>query len=139
MKTPIICLIAIAGLTAYSLIRRPAVPPTPHPPGRLADHDQWVADHGKADLVGFDRFDRLATEVWRLPIPLHQGFVGWKDSEVEWMTYIRPHVAVFFVMVTGPGTDYSDSNHLAWKLFGCSDSRTGQLLPECPGPVIRKD
>jgi len=95
-------------------------------PIRLSDHDQWVADHGQADLVGFDYFDHLAYNFWHLPIPMHQGFAGWEHRDVECMTYIRPHVTVFFVMAAKPRSD--DPLDYDWPFFGCSDARTGRVL-----------
>ena len=130
---------ALAGLTAL-IPAVPHAPPAPPVPVRLADNDRWVADHGKADLVGFDYFDRLASQVWHLP--QEQGCCGWAHSDVEWMTYRKAHVTVFFVLAAKPGVD--DPAHPRWTFFGCSDSGTGRPIgareADCRvGPVIRKD
>lgn len=91
------------------------------PPARALDPHQWMADHGNADLVSFDRFDRLAYNVWRLPTPMHSNFAGWRPSDVECLTYIKQHVTAYFVRV--------DENS-SWKYWGCSDSRTGHLISD---------
>lgn len=126
-----LCLFSLTGLTAYTVIRHPVPrqPPKAHPT-RLADDDQWMADHGRPDFVQFDYFDRLAPR-WHLASPIGKGFAGWAHSDVECLTYIQSHVTVFFVRAAKTGADMKDSDRLAWKLFGCSDSRTGHL-ERCP-------
>jgi hypothetical protein len=105
-------------------------------PVRLGDDRQWVADHGQPDRVGLDYFDRLATQVWRLP----SSGAGWQHSDVEVMTYGQAHVNVFFVMVPRDGLGWTDDfrDQFTWEFYGCSDSRTDRLLVKCPGFVGRK-
>lgn len=91
-----------------------------------------MAEHGLADLVSFDYFDRLATQVWHLPVTPGQGFAGWAHADVEVMMYARAHVTVYFIMVRRPGSLGIGMEDYTWKFFGCADSRNGRVISARP-------
>ena len=88
------------------------------------DRQRWVAEHGDPDLMAIDYFDRLAREVWHLPIG--KGQFGWAHTDVDCLVYRKSRLIVFFVLAKsdGPGSDFGYD----FLFYGCANSRTGRLL-----------